>query len=287
MTTSHPKQVLLIGLGLIGGSIGKALCRSAPGTIVMGYDADSDVRERAISAGAVHRCATHWQDELPGSQVVVVATPIRATEGVLEQLSLHDASPDLIIDVAGVKESICARAVELGLGKCFVGGHPMAGSERSGLAASSAELFHNHPFALVANSQLTDTARGCAEWLIGRLGASGLWTTAEEHDRWVGFTSHLPHLLAITLTASVAGAAGSESRIWDLVAGSFDSATRVIQRPAALTVDMLVGNRKHLIEAARCLQSRIHEVVEMIGAGDLERLEATIRELQRVRPEAD
>jgi prephenate dehydrogenase len=241
-----PVRVAVIGLGLIGGSLLRAL--ASAGHAVLGYDADPATRAMARTAAAKAPTGARWQvtgtvrDASAGADVVVLAVPLPVVGTALDELAGVGYS-GLVTDVTSVKapvrELVTQRAQKFGRLAGYVGGHPMAGRETSGFAAADPALFHGCAWVLCLEPGETDLA----DWLtlagmLTALGARVVPTTAEEHDRAVATVSHVPHLLASALMAVAAG----DPLALALGAGSFRDGTRVAASPPPLTAAMCGGN---------------------------------------------
>ena len=239
-------RVAVIGLGLIGGSLLRAL--ASAGHSVLGYDADPASRAMARTAAAKAAAGARWQvtgtvrDAGAGADVVVLAVPLPAVGVVLDELT-GVGYAGLVTDVTSVKvpvrELVNQRARKFGRLAGYVGGHPMAGRETSGFAAADPALFQGCAWVLCLEPDETDLA----DWLtlagvLTALGARVVPTTAQEHDRAVATVSHVPHLLASALME----AAASDPLALTLGAGSFRDGTRVAASPPPLTGAMCGGN---------------------------------------------
>jgi prephenate dehydrogenase len=240
-------DVAVIGLGLIGGSLLRAL--AGHGHRVMGYDADPATRATVRTAAARTPSAARWQvagavrDAVPGADLVVVAVPLPAVDGVLAEL-VAAGYTGLVTDVTSVKGPVAdlvERRLRRGHARLagFVGGHPMAGRETSGFAAADPELFNGCAWVLCLEAESTAPA----DWLtladlVTGVGARVVPTTAAEHDAAVAAVSHVPHLLAAALAATAA----TEPLAATLAAGSFRDGTRVAASPPDLIAAMCGGN---------------------------------------------
>ena len=239
-------RTAVVGLGLIGGSLLRAL--AGAGHAVLGYDADPATRAMARTAAAKAPAGRRWQvtgtvrDAAAGADLVVLAVPLTAVGIVLDELTGTGFS-GLITDVTSVKsavrEAVNERARQFGRLAGFVGGHPMAGRETAGFPAADPTLFDGCAWVLCLEPGETDLA----DWLtlaglFTTLGARVVPTTAAEHDRAVAAVSHLPHLLA----SALAGLAADDPLALTLGAGSFRDGTRVAASPPSLTAAMCGGN---------------------------------------------
>jgi prephenate dehydrogenase len=239
-------DIAVIGLGLIGGSLLRAL--AAAGHRLCGYDADPATRATARTAAAQAPAHARWQvagglaDAVAGAELAVVAVPLPAVDEVFHGL-VAAGYAGLVTDVTSVKapvRELVAQRLHRPHSRLagFVGGHPMAGRETSGFTAADPDLFTGCAWVLCLEP---DTS--LADWLTladlyTRLGARVVPATADEHDRAVAAVSHVPHLLAAALAASVAG----DPLALTLAAGSFRDGTRVAASPPALTASMCAGN---------------------------------------------
>jgi prephenate dehydrogenase len=240
------RAAAVIGLGLIGGSLLRALAGAGHG--VLGYDADPATRAMARTAAARAPAGSRWQvtgtvrDAVAGADVVVLAVPLPGLGAVLDELATVGYT-GLVTDVTSVKgpvrDLVEDRVRRFGRIAGYVGGHPMAGRETSGFAAAEPDLFRGCAWVLCLEPGETDLS----DWLtmaglVTGLGARVVPTTAGEHDRAVAAASHVPHLLASALVE----AAAADPLALTLGAGSFRDGTRVAASPPALTAAMCGGN---------------------------------------------
>lgn len=239
-------RIAVVGLGLIGGSVLRAL--AARGHNLIGYDADPATRAMARTASAQAPRASRWQiagalrDAVAGTDLVVCATPLGAVGSVLDELAGSGYS-GLVTDVTSVKsavrEMVGARSHKFGRLAGFVGGHPMAGRETAGFASADPDLFAGCAWVLCLEPDETDIG----DWLtlaalVTSLGARVVPATAVEHDRAVARVSHVPHLVAVALAAQAA----ADPLALTLAAGSFRDGTRVAASPPELIAAMCGGN---------------------------------------------
>jgi prephenate dehydrogenase len=241
-------RVAVIGLGMIGGSVARRL---APDHDVRVWDSDPDTRTAAAQAGL------QVADDLAGTDVAVVATPLEDMPTVLSGLSTSDGP--LVTDVGSVKVPVLAAARAAGLASRYVGGHPMAGVERSGFAAADPELLAGAVWVLTLADDTDLPAWLTVAELVTGAGGRVLPTTAAAHDEAQARISGLPHLLATAL--AVAGGRGG-SLAGALAAGSFRDGTRVAGTRPELIAALCDGNRAAL---ARVLDETL---VELTAARD-------------------
>lgn len=250
-------DIAVIGLGLIGGSLLRAL--AAAGHRVLGYDADPATRATARTAAARAPAGSRWQitgsvrDAVSGAQLVAIAVPLPAVGDVLDEL-VGTGYAGLVTDVTSVKgpvRELVAQRLHSRHSRLagFVGGHPMAGRETAGFAAAEADLFAGCAWVLCLDPA-DEPVTTLADWLdvaalVTGLGVRVVPATAEEHDKAVAVVSHVPHLLASALAATAA----EDPLALALGAGSFRDGTRVAASPPALTAAMCGGNAAAVVPA--------------------------------------
>jgi prephenate dehydrogenase len=242
-------HVAIVGLGLVGGSLARAL--SAVGYRVTGIDARS-VLGRARAAGAIARGATDVE-AVAGADVVVLAAPPAANLRLLRRLAKAAGAGLVVTDVTSVKSPIVREAARLGLAG-FVGGHPMAGNEKRGFAASSSALFRGAPWWLVPARD--ERATGRVRSLVRAVGARPVTTDAATHDRAVAFLSHAPQVVAWALR-EVALADPVARRHLERAGPGFRDMTRLARSPRPLWRDILTSNRVEIRRALAALVRRL------------------------------
>ena len=226
--------VAVIGLGLVGGSLARALTRA--GHRVIGVDRAS-VRRRALAASAVAEAMADPRAAAAAADVVFLAAPPRANRALLRRLA--DVDRVVLTDVSSVKAGIVADARRLGLRR-FVGGHPVAGTEGAGFAASSADLFRGQAWVLVPSAD--PRAYHAVRALVRAVGARPVALRAAEHDRVLGLLSHLPQVVAWALMDAVRGDRSAARRL-ALAGPGFRDMTRLARSPRALWREILAENR--------------------------------------------
>jgi len=285
-TAGTSAHVAVCGGGLIGASLALALAEQ--GRSVRVHDRDPAVRAELAdihaTTGGVGVVDT-WAEAAAGAHVVVAAVPPAAIAAVLlEAVPLADPGA-LLTDVAGVKQRIVEEVTRAftaaGQGEAigrFVGGHPMAGSERSGPRAADAGLFGAATWVLTPTESTSDVALAVAGDLVRSLGGRVLVLGPEEHDTIVGLVSHLPQLVASVLADVAAEAVGAQRDAVMAVAGpGFRDTTRIAASDAGLWVDIIDGNRASIGSALRAFERRFEVVRVAVETGD----EVTLGEVLR------
>lgn len=270
----------IVGLGLIGGSMAKAF-RKNTGHKVLGYDANTAVDGFAQLSGIVHGELTE-QTVAECELLILAAYPAAAKEYLAKVAPVirHDA---IVMDCLGTKERICEMGFRLAgeYGFTFVGGHPMAGSERSGIKYARADLFEGASMVLVPPDGNDIALLQRLKELLKPLGFARITvTTAEEHDRRIGFTSQLPHLISNALVQSPS--AGLHS---GFSAGSFRDLTRVAELNPRMWSELFLENQENLIEELDVLLSSLTQYREALAQRDSEALQSLLEAGSRRKKE--
>jgi prephenate dehydrogenase len=253
-------KIAVLGLGLIGGSVG--LAARAGGAHVVGFDPDPRTREQALSLGAVDEAAEQPESALKDAQVAIAATPIGALAQIVN-LALRTAPADCVIsDVGSTKRVLLAELGEQPGLERFIGGHPLAGSHMGGIEHARADLFQGSSWCLMPSAQtrLADRLRT----LVEGFGATPVEIDAQTHDRLMARISHLPHVLANVLVAGVADC-GQRERALAATGPSFRDATRVAGASSAIWTDIYLSNADMLIEAIDGAVEQLARVRELLS----------------------
>jgi prephenate dehydrogenase len=258
-------KVAILGVGLIGGSIGLAASRRV-GAHVCGYDPDADVRSRALELGAIDAQAPDVAAAVEGADVVFVAAPVGALQEVVH-LALDCAGPDCVVSDVGSTKRVLAEAVA---DERFIGGHPLAGAETAGVEHAHADLFAGATWYLIPARDRTRAALyERLQTLLRSFGARPTPIDAATHDRLMACVSQLPHVLANLLVAQAAGMlGGEEARLLPAVGPSFRDATRVAGANSVIWTDIYMSNRDALLAGIDELTQRLEETRVMLQAGD-------------------
>jgi prephenate dehydrogenase len=264
-------NVAVIGMGLIGGSLLRAL--AAAGHWVIGYDLDPSTRAMARTGAAQAAASARWQvsasiaDAVTNADLVVIATPLTSAATVLDQIAAAGFT-GLVTDVVSVKEpmrELVARRLrsdELRLSG-YVGGHPMAGKETAGFAATDPGLFTGCAWVLCLEEETSLDDWLAMARLVTSLGARVVPTTAEDHDRVVAAVSHVPHLLAVALANAI-----GDPLAGTLAAGSFRDGTRVAASPPELIAAMCGGNAGPVLESLEAVLAQLDEARTALESAD-------------------
>ncbi len=263
-------NVSVLGVGLIGGSIGLAARRRA-GARVCGYDPDRAVLDRALALGAIDSAADDLAGAVRDADVVFVAAPVGALAGAVAA-ALAGAGEDCVVsDVGSTKRIVAADVAD----ERFIGGHPLAGAETAGVEHAREDLFDGAVWYLTPAATSTGVLYERLHRLLTSIGARPVAIDAETHDRLLAVVSHLPHAIANVLVAQAAGALGDASqRRVPAVGPSFRDATRVAGANSAIWTDIYLANRDALIAAIDSFAERLDELRAALVAGDGDALTA-------------
>lgn len=273
MPTSIPfRRAAIIGTGLIGGSFGLALRRHFPEVAISGFDR-ADVLQRAIARGAAQQAAPTIEDAVRGADLIYIALPIGATTAALSAIAAAAGTEALVTDSCSAKAIICKEAAaHFKKAARFIGGHPMAGKEISGIDNADAELFAGAAYALIGSeeSETSDPrARNFVE-LIRAFGAKPVWCDAETHDWAVGIVSHLPQLLAVAVARTVSNEL-DETRLPLTLAGKgLQDMLRLAGSPYSVWRDVFIANRENVSRAVDRLAQEIDHLRRSLSSKELE-----------------
>ncbi len=254
-------RVVIVGLGIMGGSLARAIHRAGHHTVV-GVDIDPAVRDAAKRSEVMHQVYASLSDFDGLCDVLVFATPIAATVALMQSHAARLKRTPLVMDVANVKAPIARAALDAGLHRVFVGAHPVCGGDTTGFEASRADLYDGAPVWLVAGDEAPFEG---AELFWRIAGAAALRRTgAHDHDAIVGAANHLPHLIASLLGGTLAELGIARER---LAPGARD-ATRRAGVNAEMWMDTLTHNREAVLDPLMRFAERVERAHTSLEQGD-------------------
>ena len=266
-------RVSIIGLGLIGGSWGLALRERGVKARRVGADRP-EVLERALAAGVVDEGSADPITAVRGADLIILATPVGMILDLLPQLKGVASPRALITDVGSTKRLICQRAREIfGDEPLFLGGHPLAGKERSGLKNASTALFDGARYVLtpLLPNHLADERVKAFSALVEKLGAKPFVTGASTHDRAVAFLSHLPQLVSTGLASMIAEQGAEDFLPLELAASGFRDVSRLAESPYNLWRDICLTNIENIQSALESLIEKLEAMKLHLSDRELER----------------
>jgi prephenate dehydrogenase len=247
------RRVAILGTGLIGGSFALALRKYFPDSVVVGWD-KTQVLRHALERGAIHEAIPDLSRAVAGADLVYVALPVGHTIELLPEIARLTPPDALVTDASSTKRSVCAVAKETfhSAGAHFLGGHPMAGKEISGIAAADANLFRGSKYALIRASAkekvIKERELRVAGFvaLIEKLGAEPVWLEAEAHDRAAAVVSHLPQLISVALAGLVRSQTDETGLPVTLAGRGLRDALRLAGSPYSVWRDIILTNSDNL-----------------------------------------
>jgi prephenate dehydrogenase len=266
-------RVAILGVGLIGGSIGLA-ARARLDAEVAGFDPEPRNVERALEMGALDRGAGSIGDAVDGAELTFCAAPVGALPELVAA-AVRDAPAEAAIsDVGSTKRELVARIAGTSGGDRFVGGHPLAGAETAGVANAREDLFEGARWYLTPTADTAGIHYDRVQRAIAGLGARPRAIDADTHDRLMATISHLPHVVANALATSAAATFGGEADRLPEVGPSFRDATRVAGANPTIWADIFATNREAVAREIDSISNRLGEAAALIRRGDVEALDA-------------
>lgn len=268
--------LVVIGLGLIGGSLALSLKAAGACKRVVGIAPDPMVRQRAIERGMVDESYASIGDvaaQLGEGDVVFIAVPTLAIREVLERVKSCVPATVTITDGASVKGSVLedVKAVYGKVPEQLVLGHPIAGSEQSGVEAAKVGLYANHRIILTPTEETSDQHKDRVANMWRAVGAEVLELDIENHDAILGATSHLPHVIAFSLVDTLAHDSHNED-IFRYAAGGFRDFTRIASSDVVMWRDIMLANRDAVLEAIDLFSSNLAVLRKTIAESDSDEL---------------
>ncbi|SDS79576.1 bifunctional prephenate dehydrogenase/3-phosphoshikimate 1-carboxyvinyltransferase [Pseudomonas oryzae] len=262
-------RLVVVGLGLIGGSFAKGLRDRGLCREVVGVDLDAESRRLAVQLGVVDRCESELAAACVGADAIMLAVPIIAMEKVLAQLATFELGDAVLTDVGSAKGNV-VRAARAAFGARvarFVPGHPIAGSEKSGVEAANGKLYRRHKVILTPLAETDASALALVDRLWRALDADVEHMSVEHHDEVLAATSHLPHLLAFGLVDSLAHQS-ENLEIFRYAAGGFRDFTRIAGSDPVMWHDIFLANREAVLRILDRFRSDLDVLREAIDQGD-------------------
>ena len=267
------ERVAIIGLGLLGGSIGLAVAEHLPGAVTTGYDADPAVRRRAAERGLAGTICETATEAVAGADLVVLCVPVGAMGEAAREMAPALSAGALVSDVGSTKQSIAATLAEALPGHQVIPAHPVAGTEHSGPDAGFATLFHQR-WCILTPPERADpdlVARLAEFWRA--LGSTVEVMDAEHHDLVLAVTSHIPHLIAYTIVGTASDLEDvTRGEVIKYSAGGFRDFTRIAASDPTMWRDVFLHNREAVLEMLGKLTDDLGAMRRAIEAGDGEAL---------------
>ena len=259
------KKVTVVGLGLIGGSLAWALKKSGKVEEVSGVDIEEQTLLYVIRQGIVDNGSRSIEESLENSQIVVIATYVGLIPSIAKAVVECSSPATTLTDVGSVKSCV-VEEIESFIPPeyCFVGGHPLSGTEHSGITFANPNLFNSKRCILTPTSKTSLSALNKVKSLWEAIGASVFTMDPETHDRVFAFVSHLPHAVAYTLINTVASVRVAEN-IFNFAGGGLKDFTRISESTPEMWSEILLANRRHLIDSIKAFKKemdKLHLAIE-------------------------
>ena len=276
------KKITIIGVGLIGGSLAKAIKKNNLAEVVFGFGRNLSRLESAQKSNIIDQHSIDISEALDGASIVVIATPVGTFESILRELKPYITEGMIITDVGSTKTGIAksAREILVEMASCFVPAHPIAGKEKSGFESSDAELFLNKKVIITPLEINTDKTINSLKKLWEDVGADVDFMSTESHDELLGMTSHLPHMLAFSLVNYLITQNPSASIY---AAGGFKDFSRIASGDAVMWRDICLNNRDQIIAHIKSYQETLSALVDAIDNQDKDKLESFFRDAKTTR----
>ena len=269
MTSVRLPPVLIVGLGLIGGSIGLRLRQQ--GIAVRGVTRSQVTLDHALELGAVQGGSLELTREVPDAGLILIAAPTQTSIRLLAEVGALARPGTILTDACSSKQEVVAAMNALPSGIAAIGGHPMAGKELSGIDAADSRLFEGATWVLTETARSNAVSAAACETLATICGADPLWVEPGEHDDAVAAISHLPLLAAAAL---VLAAEGSRSElVWRLASSGFRDTTRIAAGEPEMGADLALTNSPALHEAATLFDTHLTSLLDAARIGDKPRLQ--------------
>lgn len=282
----HFKKVVIIGVGLIGGSIGKAIRRLKLADEVIGIfrsqkpkvkSQKSEMTE-AIKLGAIDICTQNLREGVKDADLVIIATPVKRIASIAKKVSNYAPKGCIITDVGSTKKSIVSSAESaLSRGIYFVGGHPMAGSEKKGVEFCNDRLFEGAVCILTSTDRTYAKALNKVLKLWEAIGSKVIIVSPDTHDIAVARISHLPHIVACSLLNIINNKEAS------FCSGGFRDITRIASSDPLIWRDICLENRDNIIDAIDRFSLRLAKLKKLISAQDAKKLMKEFRQAKKIR----
>ncbi len=262
------KNITIIGLGLIGGSIALALkgkCKS-----IDGVDVDRETIEKAKELNLFDNVYNNIKDITPETDIIILATPVEKIIEIISKPNDIPAQKAIILDVGSSKVEIVQAMKRLPNSFQPIGGHPISGKESLSIDNADAKLFIGSTFVLTALDRTTETTKQLANEIIDHLGATPLKMTPVEHDIALAATSHVPFLTASALALSV------PLKGKQLISTGYRSAARLAATPSSMMLNVLLSNKENIIPALEKFRENLNHFIDLLIEEDSVNLEATL-----------
>ena len=271
------EKVTVIGLGLIGGSLAAALRESGEVGEVFGVERDAESLRFALGNEIADAGASEIGPGISGSEIVVVSTYVDTIARVAGEVSEFVSPGTVVCDVGSVKASIVREMENASRNIRFVGAHPIAGRETSGVMESDPGLFSGKRCVVTPTESTSPEALSMVKKLFSLVGSEMVEMDPESHDEVFSLVSHLPHAVAYSLVSAVASR-GGDRNLFDFSGGGLADFTRIAGSSPEMWAGIFIENRDALLDAIRGFAGKLGEIEKAVASGNVEDLAALLRE---------
>ena len=269
------KKIVIFGVGLIGGSVALALKKAGSTAQIVGVGRSSKSLQAALDLGVIDTATSDIAAAVTDADIILIAAPVAQTPSILNAIKPHLAASTVITDAGSTKGDVlqCAQGI---LGKQFsqfVGGHPIAGAEKSGVSAAMADLYINKNVVLTPTAETDPQAIQRVKALWQHCGANVSEMSAATHDGIFAAVSHLPHLLAFALVDDIASRPNAE-QLFSFAASGFRDFTRIAGSHPEMWRDISLANKTALLNEIEAYQQELKKLHKLLEAEDAKGLEA-------------
>lgn len=286
MINAALNKLVIIGVGLIGGSFAQALRKAGLVKHIVGVGRSKENMQRAFERGIIDAVADDLVSAIKDADVVLLAMPVGQTGQILAQIAPFLEPETIVTDVGSTKQDVIAAArasLDRNL-QNFVPGHPIAGAEQSGVSAAQADLFHNKHMVLTPLTETSNDAITCITALWQGCGARVSQMNANEHDKALAATSHLPHILAFALMNHLCANTGSNpDNLLRLAGSGFRDFTRIAGSSPEMWRDICIANREALLTQLETYQHELTSLQKLLANEDAQALEEAFAKARAIR----
>lgn len=278
------KKLVIFGVGLIGGSVASALKKAGSSAEIVGVGRSSESLQTAIDLNVIDTATSNIAEALLHADIVLIAAPVAQTPLILNAIKPHLHADTVVTDAGSTKSDVLACAKEI-LGEQFtqfVGGHPIAGAEKSGVTAATADLYINKNVVLTPTLDTNQNAVQRVRELWQNCGANVTEMPAETHDGIFAAVSHLPHLLAFALVDDIASRANAE-QLFGFAASGFRDFTRIAGSHPEMWRDISLANKTALLSEITAYQDELSRLKQMLEHDDGDALHALFERASTAR----
>jgi len=277
-------KISIIGVGLIGGSLGLALKEKKPNFEIVGID-KQEIIKKAVARGAIDEGTVNFEEGIKETCIVIIATPVKTILNILTQINPFLNKGCIVTDTGSTKKQIVERANKiLSKDSFFIGGHPMAGSEEYGIESANSHLFQDRTYILTPTKKSNLIAIEKISSLIKTIGAKRLILDPLEHDKIVGAVSHLPQIMAVSLINMVSELVQKENNnnYFKTIGEGFKDMTRIALSPYRIWEDICETNQENIVEMIQEFRNYL-EIIEDKLKNDPNSLKEEFQKARKLR----